>query len=161
MKYFKTEASRKAERHIITKDSFELYTNSKYPFEQRTSKGTLSQYGICPSCLNPIQLIGISHEIKVSPHGKHTGKDIIGLPKWEHQRYIYCPYAKNSEYIAPNEQDMLPDIDENIVELYDLVREQFDRVVYVIENVLNIKCSPFFWRKALQLYVNNHVYCYP
>lgn len=161
MKYFKTEASRKANRYTITKESFILHTNNKFPFEQITSKGTLSQYGICPSCLNPIQLIGISHEIKVSPHGKHTGKNIKGLPEWKQRRYIYCPYAKHSDYVAPNEQDTISDIDKNVIELYNLLKEQFDRAVYVVQNALHIQCSYDFWRKALLSYVNNRVYCYP
>lgn len=54
---------------------------------------TISQYGICPSCLNPVQLIGIAKQIKVIPYGKHTGKDILGFPKWNYIKYEYCPYA--------------------------------------------------------------------
>lgn len=161
MKYFKTEASRRSERIIITKESFEVHTKNKFPYEQITNKGSLSQYGICPSCLNPIQLIGVSHEIKVSPHGKHTGKTIKGLPNWKYQRYVYCPYAKHSEYVEPNEHDLIPDIDENVIELYELLREQFDKAVYVIQKTFRIRCSKNFWRKVLQKYVNTYVYCYP
>jgi hypothetical protein len=75
MKYFKAVASRTAARYVITPNKFLEVTGRKYPFEQNNGRGIISQYGICPSCLNPIQLIGISHEIKRRPHGKHAGKN--------------------------------------------------------------------------------------
>ena len=161
MKYFKTEASRTAERYIITSESFKEHTKHRYPFEQITTKGTLTQYGICPSCLNPIQLIGVSHKIKISPHGKHTGHQIVGFPDWNYRRYVYCPYARNGAYIEPNDRDLLPDIDQNVIDLYDLLREQFDRVVYLIHKKFHVRCSDYFWREALNRYVANRVYCYP
>lgn len=64
MKYFKIKANRVAPRYEITPKTFEEVTNHKYPFEQKNADQIISQFGICPSCLNPIQLIGISKEIK-------------------------------------------------------------------------------------------------
>lgn len=161
MKYFKTRASKLAERYIITADSFQAATKCEFPFEQKTEQGKLSQYGICPSCLNSVQLIGLSHAVKVSPYGKHTGKTIAGLPDWKQQKYKYCPYARHSDYQAPDDQTLLPDIDQDIIALYDLLRNQFDRAVYIIQKVFHIRGTAAFWRKALRTYVINWVYCYP
>ena len=161
MKYFKIDAKRNAPRYYINRKTFENVTACKKPFEQRTANGKISQYGICPSCLNPIQIIGLSHGIKVSPYGKHTGKSIDGLPEWHKQKYIYCPYASCNEYIQPDDAELYEDIDQSIIELYELLREQFDRVVYIIQNELHIRCSGRFWKDALQSYVINRVYCYP
>ncbi|MBR5087933.1 MAG: hypothetical protein IK093_00745 [Ruminiclostridium sp.] len=161
MKYFKTEASRASKRHIITAESFERVTERKFPFEQSNSKGKFSQYGICPSCLNPIQLIGISHEVKVSSHGKHTGKTIEGFPEWKQMKYKYCPYAKNGAYVAPDNDTLLPTIDKDVIALYDMLLHEFDRVVYVIEKDFDFRGSKNFWKKALQRYIENKVYCYP
>lgn len=161
MKYFKVSASRTAERYLIERDVFEKITKRKYPFVQVNNRGERSQYGICPSCLNPIQLIGISHEIQESPHGRHAGKDIDGLPSWNYQRYKYCPYASFKKRAKPNREEKLEIIDDNIAELYNLLREEFDRVVYVLESGLEIKCSNHFWRKALNQFVVNQDYLYP
>ncbi len=52
------------------------------PFEQIKDTGRASQYAICPSCLNPIQIIGLVQEIKSKPYGRHSGKNINGFPAW-------------------------------------------------------------------------------
>ena len=161
MKYFKTKANRTSPRYEITAGIFEKVTDHKYPFEQRNADQTISQFGICPSCLNPIQLIGISKEIKRTPYGKHTGKNIKGLANWQQIKYKYCPYAARNDRREINDEEFLPEITEDITELYNLLKNQFDRVVYVISKELDIRCSAAFWKGVLQQYLANTAYCYP
>lgn len=52
-------------------------------------------------------------------------------------------------------------ITEDDIRLYELLKSQFDRVVYVIKTELMIDCSLAFWEKALQQFINSHGYCYP
>lgn len=158
MKYFKIVPKRNATRYEISTDSFEKATENKYPFEQKNPNGSFSQYGICPSCLNPIQLIGLYSTTATSQYGRHTGKDIDGLPEWSFAKYKYCPYAKNKP--SPNDNERI-EIDDAVIELYDLLKSQFDRVVYVISDELKIRCSGHFWEKALQQFLANKTYCYP
>lgn len=160
MKYFKTEASRYAERYEITPENFVRVTKGKYPFEQRSEEGELLTYGICPSCLNSVQLMGIVHEIKNRPHGKHTGKSINGFPVWNQRKYEYCPFAVKNRR-KPNDDEKSDEIDDSVIELYNLLREQFDRVVYVIGKEFGILCSGDFWEKTLNQYLVNKAYCYP
>ncbi len=160
MKYFKTEASHLAPRYEITSKNFEVHTGRLQPFEQSNESGGLSAYGICPSCLNPILLKGIEREIKVRPHGAHAGKYIKGLPVWNQQKYEYCPFAKRKDYREPNEKDLL-EIDDGVIELYNLLKNQFDRVVYILSHEFEVKFSTRFWRVALTQYLKSHVYCYP
>lgn len=161
MKYFKTQPSRMAPRYQITYENFQNITECKQPFEQRNSTGEFSQYAICPSCLNPIQIIGLSPGSKISPYGRHTGKNINGFPKWQQKSYEYCPFADKSERIKPNENFEILDINENIRELYNLLKNQFDRVIYVISKELGMRFSGNFIKTALQQFLNNHMYCYP
>ena len=77
MKHFKVKASRYAERYEITRENFERVTGCKEPFEQIKDTGRASQYAICPSCLNPIQIIGLVQEIKSKPYGRHSGKILM------------------------------------------------------------------------------------
>lgn len=66
MKYFKTQAMRTANRYEINERNFNLYTENKHPFQQAGDDGTIRYYGICPSCQNPAQLIGLYKQIKGS-----------------------------------------------------------------------------------------------
>lgn len=161
MKYFKTEATRTAPRYEITLQNFMDKTKRNYPYEQKDQYGKFSQYGICPSCLNPIQLIGIDHKIKTNPYGRHTGKNVKGLAKWNYEKYEYCPFAAKNDKKELNDEDRLEEIDDNIIELYNLMRFQFDRIIFILEKELEIQCSEYFWRKALTHYMANRSYCYP
>lgn len=120
-----------------------------------------SQYGICPSCLNPIQLIGLMHKIKVSPYGKHTGKNINGLPDWNYHKYEYCPFAAKSDRREPSDKFEVLEITDDIIELYNLLKTQFDRIVYIASKELGMKFTDNFLRTALKQYLNDRMYCYP
>lgn len=160
MKYFKGDAKRTSPKYEITIENFDKVTKRKSPFIQKSDKGT-SMYGICPSCLNPIQIIGLTRKIKVTPYGKHTGEDIDGLRSWNQIKYEYCPYAAKKVRREINENELFSEITEDVIELYDLLKNNFDRVVYVISKGFGIRCSPNFWRKSLQQYLANEAYCYP
>lgn len=159
MKYFKISPSRTAARFEITADTFQNVTGNIQPFEQKNRSGKFSRYGICPSCLNPIQLIGLYSESERRPYGRHTGKNIDGLPEWNYEKYKYCPFATNKPG-EPNDDDLIK-IDNNVVELYDLLKTQFDRVAYIISDELKIHFTGYFWEKAMRQFLINKAYCYP
>lgn len=161
MKYFKVEPSRIATRYEITHDNFEKITQNKYPYEQKNVRGGLVQYGVCPFCLNPIQLIGIERKIKCRPYGKHTGTDINGLPKWNQVKYEYCPFSEKKDKKEINDEDRLLEITEDVIELYELLKSEFDRVVYIVSNILGIQCSKNMWKSVLQQFLEDRAYCYP
>lgn len=160
MKYFKMKAARTADRYEINTNEFTKQTENKFPFVQSVSVHKVSQFAVCPSCLNPIQLIGINKKISCSPYGRHTGKSIDGLPEWNYYKYQYCPYAQVKDKRDPTDNDRL-EITEDVIELYNLLKTQFDRVVYVIQQELKIYCSSAFWSEALQRFINCAGYCYP
>lgn len=160
MKYFKVEASHTAQRYEISERNFSLYTENKPPFEKVRSNGKIEYYGICPSCLNPVRLNGLYKRTKRSPYGTHAGKDVDGLPKWNLYKYQHCPFAKSDDKkpIDINERGI---ITEDTVELYNLLKTQFDRVVYIILKDFGIKCSGSFWRSAIEQFRKSEGYCYP
>lgn len=161
MKYFKTKALRTEQRFRITEENFEKQTHHKYPYEQVNSSQTITQYGVCPSCLNPIQLIGLSKQTKVRPYGKHTGKSIKGIGRWNQIKYEYCPYSVQGQRREINDEERFDEITDDILQLYNILKNQFDRVVYVISNTLHIQCSANFWKKVLSQFIINQGYCYP
>lgn len=161
MKHFKTAAKRTAKQYEITLDNFQKVTECQYPFEQRGTQGQICFYGICPSCLNPIQLIGILHQIKTAPYGKHTGKNISGFPVWKQEKYEYCPFSAKNDRRISDDDARLEQPDASSIELYNLIKLQFDSIVYVIENALCIRCSKYFWEKVLQQFLINRGCQYP
>lgn len=161
MKYFKIKSSRLAERYEITPKIFNEVTEHKYPFEKVHSDKSVSQYAICPSCLNPIQIIGIAKRTTAAPYGRHTGKTVDGLAAWNQNKYNYCPYAVHQMRREIDEDELLPEITEDIVELYELLKCQFDRTVYIISKALDIRCSTNFWSNVLKQYLVNKYYCSP
>lgn len=161
MKYFKTKCSRTAQRYRITSDNFKRMTKNQYPYEQPNTQKQIAQYAICPSCLNPIQLIGMNRGSQVQPYGRHTGKRVKGLADWKQVKYEYCPYAAKNDRREPDEDEHLAEIDEHMIELYELMKSQFDRVVYVASKELGVWCSEAFRRKVLIQFMANEVYAYP
>lgn len=161
MKYFKIRPIHNTEQYEVSEDNFIAVTGRKYPFEQADEQGKLQQYAICPSCLNPVQLIGISHEISCTPYGKHTGKSIQDLAAWDQRKYEYCPYAVKNKQRHPDDNERLADIDDSVIELYNLLYSQFDRVVYILEKELEIRCTERFWKAALNQFLQSKSYCYP
>lgn len=160
MKYFKVKASRMADKYEVNKNNFESYTENKPPFEQVGNDGEARQYGICPSCLNPVRLIGIYKDIKRNPYAKHTGEDVNNLPKWNLYKYQHCPFAKTNDK-RPINIDERGAITDDTVELYNILRMQFDRVVYIITKSFGVKGSLSFWENALKKFRESEGYCYP
>lgn len=160
MKYFNVEASRTAQRYEISEQNFSLYTENKPPFEKVQSDGETKYYGICPSCLNPVRLNGLYKCTKRSPYGSHAGKDVDGFPKWDLYKYQHCPFAKSNDK-KPINSNARGIITEDTVELYNLLKTQFDRVVYIISKDFGIRCSDNFWRSAIKQFCKSEGYCYP
>lgn len=159
MKKFQTSVSYDALSFKINRENFERETGNRQPFQQKNQNSEFREYAICPSCLNPIQIIGLAHEIKSEPYGKHTGKSIKGFPDFDYRRYKFCPFADHKKH--PNDDERLNTIDNGVVDLYNLLRSQFDRVVYVVSSTFGIRGTDQFWRGALKQFLNNKMYCYP
>lgn len=160
MKYFKTNANASAETYEITPDNFKKYTKEKIPFKTKKDRGGFSYYAMCPSCANPVQLIGIDKKITYRPYGKHTGQSVTGFPDWDYDKYQFCPYAVNGSYREPdpNERSI---ITEDTVIFYNLLRSQFDRVAYIISKKIGCRFTSAFWKRALTSYHASEGYCYP
>lgn len=85
---------------------------------------------------------------------------ISKIPKWNMANYQYCPFAKPSyrTKISPEDHGI---VTEATIELYNLLKTQFDQTVFVLSEDFGIRLSYGLWEKALLQFLANEGYCYP
>jgi hypothetical protein len=159
LRFIKFRDGRTAPHFEVNRANYEQETKLSKPWEQLADDGKARQYAICPKCDNPVQLIGIYKELKGKrPYGAHAGKDIEGLAKHNLGRYQFCPLSRKGLKVRPDEHDAKPD--KIHIELYEVMKNNFDRVVYFIENMLDFEGSENFWRRRLETYVASGGYLF-
>lgn len=145
----------------ISKNDFERVTEQKSPYYVHNEKNELVQFAVCPICDNPIEIIGLYKQLKNTdrPYGKHFPKTLAGLAEYNQQAYDFCPYANKRKSVNRNSRKTkLTDFEKNI---YYLMREQFDRVVYILSKQLDIKITNNAARNMLTTYVSGKGWLYP
>lgn len=147
--------------HEISKEEFEKETLQKKPYYSHNAKGEQVQFAVCPVCDNPIEICGLYKKLKLTdrPYGKHYGKTIPGLARYNQQAYAYCPYSRQSRNVTPaSRKEHMGEYERSI---YNLMRDQFDRVIYVLSKQLDIKITNSAARQMLDTYVQTEGWLYP
>lgn len=140
--------------YLINKNEFELKTGQKQPYYTVDEKGIKRQFAVCPACDNPIQIIGLYKELKNTdkPYGKHYMSDVKGLAYYNEQAYRYCPYSNNKVTVTANSRkEKLTDLEKSI---YYTLRDNFDRVIYFLSKVLDMRISYAKAEEMLYKFVN-------
>lgn len=143
----------------IDKDLFETLTKRKDPYypDNKIENG---QFAVCPKCDNPIRIIGMYeiHKNNTSAYGKHHTKSIPNLAKYRQSYYDDCPLASKNRHIDKgSRRSELLELEINI---YNLMREHFDKVVYVLQKSVDIKFGEKTLRKLLTAYIHQKGYMY-
>ncbi|MCC8097011.1 MAG: hypothetical protein LIO44_00255 [Eubacterium sp.] len=160
MKYFKLKTG-VSEIFEIEKNRFDYVTDKKKPYYEMEGDTSARHFAVCPACDNPIQIIGLYKKLKNSqkPYGKHYNKSISKLAVYNEQAYRFCPYArKKNKVFRESRKSILTDYEKSI---YNLMREQFDRVVYVLSKEIDIKIYNATAEKMLSSYVADEGWLYP
>lgn len=160
MRYFKAKPGATS-IYKIDKNEFEQVTKQKSPYYVHNERNELVQFAVCPACDNPIEIIGLYKRLKNTdhPYGKHFPKSIFGLAEYNQQAYDYCPYAdKHKSVNKDSRKTKLTDFEKNI---YYLLREQFDRVIYILSKQLDIGITNSVAKEMLNTYVNGKGWMYP
>ncbi len=145
----------------IDKATFERTTKQKKPYYTFNEKNERVQFAVCPACDNPIQIIGLYKPIKNTPHpyGKHYRHNVLKLAYYSQQAYDFCPYSRNHIHITPRSRKA--EFTEFEKSIYILMREQFDRVIYVLSKQLDIRITSAAAKRMLTTYVNGEGWMYP
>lgn len=140
MDVFKTRAYSNLSVPISEENYFAL-TAKRPPYCKTRDDGRESYYAVCPVCDNPIQIVGlykVEEEGSGDPYGRHHGADVPGLARYDEEAYLGCPYSrKSAEY---RDVKRRPDSPASTA-LYELMRDQFDRIVYIWNKTTGITMS--------------------
>lgn len=143
----------------ITEKKVETVLGRKEPYYQKNKNGGNSYYAVCPACENPIQIIGIFRntvEAGRKPYGRHAGKSIPALAEHNQADYYDCPYS-NKNWSAGQKRHANSRIE---TQFLSLLKEQFDRVIYILEKDIDIHISSETARKMLRSYLANQGWSY-
>lgn len=152
MDVFKTKPGLN-ESIIISEEQFTKATDKKIPYY--LPGGTQKPprcFAVCPMCDNPIQIIGLykMHDEGRNPYGRHFPRDIEGLADYDEEAYYGCYYAnpeKRKQVVKRSPRNVTG------IALYNLLREQFDRIIYILEASIEIKISYAFAEEILRMYL--------
>lgn len=132
------------------------------PFYNEDGDGEIRCYAVCRKCDNPVQLIGLYRDTHVSakPFGKQVyPKNVSELADYNQDAYEFCPLAD------PNTSKSFPvrlkkAMDEEARQIYNTVRNQFDKVLYFLENDTGLSFSEKLAKELLRNYLGRRGWLY-
>lgn len=142
----------------ITPNNFDKLTNRTYPFVQKGANNKNQFYGVCPGCNNPIVLVSLyQNQSTTHPYGRHVMHNVPQIANYSQVGYDNCPYAnKNNK----SNSKWLPSKSTIGLSNKLLLKEQFDRVIYILKKQTDTLFSTNLAKKMLDEYVNNTGWLY-
>lgn len=144
----------------ITPENYLNTTSNRKPHVQLNAQKNESYFAVCPECENPIQIIGLfksTTENGRKPYGKHVAKSIPGLAEYNRPDYLDCSYSNPKWSIKPGKRDPGSKVAR---EMLSLLREQFDRVIYLLQRDTDIYISQNTAKHMLQVFLANEGWLY-
>lgn len=159
MEYFKKRTGASPVKRI-NEEHYLNQTGRKYPYSQTNARGDESLFAVCSECENPIQIIGLFKNTPESgriPYGRHCDKSIPDIAPYDHSDYLDCPYS-NPKW----KKDKVKRVAESRVAkaTLKLLREQFDRVIYILSKDIEVYISYSKAESMLQSYLANEGWRY-
>jgi len=133
----------------VDKKSFAEHSHMQKPYVNADG-----YYAYCPHCENPVKLLGLLKPLKrYGPHGRHAKYDVSGINSFNKIKYENCPYhRKHADYIT--EPYLGEETDEDL-RIYNMVREHFDQIIYLLKQSLPIVITSSMAERLLQNYITH------
>ncbi|OZG59897.1 hypothetical protein BLEM_2072 [Bifidobacterium lemurum] len=134
----------------ITDDNFTRETGKRRPY-YNTDGDRLRCFAVCPACDNPIQIIGLykaEEEASRSPYGRHTPRSVPLLAEYDQDAYLGCPFSDPGHRRTANGRRSPKN--RTGIAIRNLMRDQFDRIVYIWSKQTGIRLSHAFAEKLLR-----------
>jgi len=121
----------------LERDIFEEKTGFKPPYY--TEENIKYPFAVCPQCDNPVKIIGFYNDIKPKPYAEHYDNDVEELVDFIAENKEYCPYYDKRRTISKTARRTVGISFVN--EIKSLLKEQYDRIIYILEDELKIYIS--------------------
>ena len=136
----------------LTEENYRRETNRKAPFVQMRG-GHPSYFAVCPACGNPILICNLFKRTDGSRsanlYGRHYSASVPGVADYDETAYMFCPLSRN--HSDPGNTRRTP-TDKAGRELYALMRDQFDRYVYIWEKTTGLHVGRGYARELLSMW---------
>lgn len=157
MKYYKLEKGISKIYKITTKEDFEEKFREKEKYIYKNKNGEKYGLAVCPSCDNPIVILGLYKKLeKQRPYARHHNES-TQIATINRTAYLHCPYANPNYNKKYDKREILPltDFERN---LYYMVRNYFDKIIYLLNSELDFYISDEFAKQMLEEFVNSYAY---
>lgn len=144
----------------LTREGYSNMTGKKPPYFKIGEDGKMRHYAVCPSCDNPVQIIGLMRQDdKDLLYARHIPKSIFSLANYNQAAYDDCPLAaSNPEQVEKStRKNGGSGISQKIL---DTLREHFDRVVLVLQKSVGFIISSKLAESMLEDYLAEEGYRY-
>ena len=159
MDYFKLKPGA-GKIFAITPKEYLLQTRKEAPYCIQDERGGNHFYAVCPECENPIQIVGLfqdTAEAGRKPYGRHHKGSLPGLAEYSEEDYYDCSYS-NPRWKKPN---ALRSPGSRVAkEVLRLIYEQFDRMVYVLSQDMEVRISRPMAKIMLRYLLDNKAWRY-
>ncbi len=158
MKIFKIKTG-PCKSYDISRENFEQVTNRDKKYVLHSGDIT-RYYAVCPACDNPIMLLGMYEPMSDGRKniGVHQKNDVKGIANYDRPRYVRCPLrSKNAGSLRKEFHRVPTTVD---LDIYNTVRQQYDKVVFMIEDILGMKISRTLAKSFLEYYRDSGGYRY-
>ncbi len=135
----------------LEKEIYERATRRRSPWVRNNAKGQESYFAVCPACDNPIQLINLykRQDNTAQPYGRHYPGSVPALAQYNQDAYDHCPLATPRQFDSSSRR---PEGDPVSLNILKQLIEQFDRVVYLLQQVSGIALSRGLAESMLKRY---------
>lgn len=145
---------------VTNKEDFENQTGKDGNYQYSGKDGKKRGLGVCPSCDNPVRILGIFNKIDQIPHARHHNKS-TAFATFDESAYYHCPEARpDGDYIrdmASKERELSA----YEKKMYYAMRNYYDKVIYILRKDLNLYISNSLAERMLKEFVKNKGYMRP
>lgn len=147
----------------ISLENLDKYTQREYPYFQTINDKPI-YFALCPICDNPIRIVGLfkkegrSFVGSPQPYGRHFEHGVKGLAFFDRDAYLACPYHATNAHGSSRKKRARDNKTGQAI--YKLMKENFDRIIYIWNKTTEIKISTAFAEELLTLWKANQGWRY-
>ncbi len=147
------------DQYCVKDESYFLeLTGGRAPWVQERN-GKKSYFAICPCCGNPVHFINLIESKRSSknlfPRADHFPHSVEGVAAYNKKKYERCPLASRN-YLYSEKKNRRDENDPYNDYFINIVKNNLDRIKYILEKNLNVHISLDLIQKMLTNFLSCH-----